>query len=126
MDFVHDQLVNGSKLRLLTVIVVFTREALAIEVGAKLLCEHVAAVLSHFIYLRGATKAALCDNGADFAGQIIDLWAYTHRGQTGFLPARTTRTKHFRTKISVVVAFPCKISPIGLPPSDENNAQLNI
>ena len=66
MDFVHDRLASGSKLRLLTVIDVFAREALAIEVGPRLRGEHVAAVLNGLINLRGVPKAAFCDNGAEF------------------------------------------------------------
>lgn len=62
MDFVHDQLANGSKLRVLTVIDVFALEALVIEVGARLRGEHVATALNCLIYLRGASKAVFCDN----------------------------------------------------------------
>ncbi|KAF2988873.1 hypothetical protein MJC1_04033 [Methylocystis sp. MJC1] len=36
LDFIHDQLSNGDKFRALTVVDVFSREALAIEVGQRL------------------------------------------------------------------------------------------
>ncbi|MBO1042413.1 transposase family protein [Brucella pituitosa] len=72
MDFAHDQLTIGSKLRLLTVIDVYTREALAFEVVSRLRGEQVAAVLNRLIYLRGAPKAVFCDNGAEFTGQIVE------------------------------------------------------
>ena len=45
MDFVADQLANGTKFRVLTVVDVFTREALAIEVGQRLKGEDVVAML---------------------------------------------------------------------------------
>src|SRR3546814_9504889 len=41
LDFVHDQLSNGQKFRMLTVVDMFSREALAIEVGQRLRGEHV-------------------------------------------------------------------------------------
>ncbi len=98
MDFVHDQLADGSKLRLLTIIDVFTREALAIEVGSRLRGEHVAVVLNRLVYLRGAPKAVFCDNGAEFTGQIIDLWAYTHKVKLDFSrPGTPTDNAHIES-----------------------------
>ncbi len=44
MDFMHEELSNGSKIRLLTVVAICTREALAIEVGGRLRSEDVARV----------------------------------------------------------------------------------
>ena len=41
LDFVADQLANGTRFRALTVVDVFSREALAIEVGQRLRGEHV-------------------------------------------------------------------------------------
>ena len=41
MNFVADELVSGTKIRALTVIAVFTREALSILVGNRLRGEHV-------------------------------------------------------------------------------------
>lgn len=40
LDFVSDQLANGVRFRALTVVHVFTREALAIEVGERLAGKH--------------------------------------------------------------------------------------
>lgn len=44
MDFVADQLANGMKFRTLTIVDVFSKEALAIEVGQRLRSDHVVAV----------------------------------------------------------------------------------
>ena len=65
MDFMSDQLAC-----LLTVIDVFTREALAIEVGQKLRGEHVANALNRLVYLRGKLKTVFCDNGPEFTEQV--------------------------------------------------------
>lgn len=79
LDFVHDQLADGGKFRLLTVIDVFSREALAIEVGRHLRGEDVVGVLNRLVLERGAPKHLFADNGSEFTGHMVDLWAY-HRG----------------------------------------------
>ena len=48
------------------------------ECRTRLRGENVAAVLNRLVYLRGAPKALFADNGAEFTGQIVDLWAYHH------------------------------------------------
>jgi len=78
LDFVHDQLSDGQKIRMLTVVDVFSREALAIEVGQRLRGEHVVEVLNRIVRRRGAPKYLFADNGAEFTGRLVDLWAYHH------------------------------------------------
>lgn len=78
LDFVHDQLSNGQKFRMLTVVDVFSREALAIEVGQRLRGEHVVEVLNRLVRQRGAPKYLFADNGGEFTGRLVDLWAYHH------------------------------------------------
>ncbi len=56
MDFVADQLSDGTKFRALTVVDVFSREALAIEVGQRLRGEHVVATLDQLIRTRSAPR----------------------------------------------------------------------
>ena len=75
LDFVHDQLSNGQKFRALTVVDIFNREALAIEVGQRLRGEHVVEVLNRLVQQRGAPQYLFADNGAEFTGQLLDLWA---------------------------------------------------
>ena len=78
LDFVHDQLSDGQKIRMLTVVDVFSREALAIEVGRRLRGEPVVEVLNRIVRRRGAPKYLFADNGAEFTGRLVDLWAYHH------------------------------------------------
>ncbi len=78
LDFIHDQLSNGEKFRALTIVDVFSREALAIEVGQRLRGEHVVEVLNRLVRQRGAPKYLFADNGAEFTGHLVDLWAYHH------------------------------------------------
>jgi putative transposase len=84
MDFVADQLVNGNRFRALTIVDVFSREALAIEVGKQLRAENVVDVCNRLVATRGAPKRVFTDNGSEFAGQMFDLWAYHHGVQIDF------------------------------------------
>ena len=54
LDFVSDQLADGSGFRALTVVDIFSREALAIEVGQRMGGEHVVEVLNRLAAQRRA------------------------------------------------------------------------
>jgi putative transposase len=75
---VCDQLSSGERFRALTIVDVFTREALAIKEGKQLRAIHVVAVLDRLRRSRGKPDALLRDNGSEFTSQVIDLWAYQH------------------------------------------------
>ena len=79
MDFVSDQTVTGERFRALTVVDVFTRECLAIKPGKKLGAADVVSVLSGIASKRGAPSRVHCDNGSEFAGRLVDLWAYANK-----------------------------------------------
>ena len=74
-----DQLADGRRFRALTVVDVYTRQSLAIEVGQKLKGDDVVRVLQAICKEEGAPKVLFCDNGTEFTSQVMDLWAY-HRG----------------------------------------------
>jgi putative transposase len=78
MDFVADQLADGRRFRALTIIDVFTRECLAIEVGQSLGGQDVVAALERLRYARGLPQRIYCDNGTEVVSAAMDLWAYTH------------------------------------------------
>ena len=73
LDFVSDQLGNGQKFRALTVVDVFSREGLAIEVGRRMRSEEVVDVLNRLVGQRGAPNYLFADNGAEFTGLLVDL-----------------------------------------------------
>jgi putative transposase len=77
LDFVADQLADGRRFRALTVLDVFTRESLAIEVGQGLKGEDVVGALNQIRQKRGTPKLLFCDNGSEFTSQIMDLWRIT-------------------------------------------------
>ena len=57
---------------------IFSREALTVEVGQRLRGEHVVEILNRLVQQRGAPTYLFADNGAEFTGQLLDLWAYHH------------------------------------------------
>jgi len=84
MDFVADQLADGRKIRTLTIVDLYTRECLGIEVGFGLRAEHVVAAMNRLKYDRGLPQRITTDNGSEFAGAQMDLWAYTSHVRMDF------------------------------------------
>jgi putative transposase len=84
LDFVADQLSNGSRFRCLTIVDVYTRECLAIEVGQRLAGTDVVAVLNRIRQSGRIPGALFCDNGSEFASQFLDLWAYHNKVKIEF------------------------------------------
>jgi putative transposase len=79
----------------LTVVDVFTRESLAIEVGQSLKGEDVVQVLSRICSQRAVPKVLFCDNGSEFTSQAMDLWAYRAGVQIDFSrPGKPTDNAH--------------------------------
>ena len=62
MDFVSDALFDGRRLRALTVVDAFTREALAIDVDQGIKGEQVVAAMARIASSRGAPKTIRVDN----------------------------------------------------------------
>jgi putative transposase len=76
MDFVADNLFDGRKLRMLTVVDLYTRECLAIDLGQSLKGEDVVRVLSSIVVHRGLPQTIKTDNGSEFISKAMDKWAY--------------------------------------------------
>ena len=76
IDFVSDRLAWGRRIRLFTVVDVFTREVLAIEVDTSLPGGRVVRVLERLAVERGTPDEIVLDNGPELAGKAVDQWAY--------------------------------------------------
>lgn len=76
MDFMSDELFNGQRIRLLTLVDNFTRESLAIEVDRHLGGHRVVEVLRRVRQARSLPKTIRVDNGPEFISKILDQWAY--------------------------------------------------
>lgn len=77
MDFVADALFDGHKLRMLTVVDLFKRESLAIDVGQSLRGEDVVRVLTSITYERGVPHNIKSDNGSEFISTVMDSTVVT-------------------------------------------------
>jgi len=62
MDFMHDELFNGRRFRLLTLVDNFSRESLAIEVGQSLKGSDVVRVLERLAKTRKLPRSIRVDN----------------------------------------------------------------
>jgi len=74
-DFVTDALADGRAFRCFTLVDDFTREVPVIEVNHSLSALRVIQVLDRLARTRGLPRSIVCDNGPEFAGRALDLWA---------------------------------------------------
>ena len=73
-DFVEDALMDGTPLRILTVMDEFTREGLALDVACSTSAERVIGVLTALVAQHGAPKHLRSDNGAEFVATAVQAW----------------------------------------------------
>ena len=78
MDFVHDYLVGGQRLRTLNIVDAYTRECHAIEVDTSLAGGRVVRVLDALIAKHGRPSGITVDNGPEFISQALDRWAFAN------------------------------------------------
>ena len=81
VDFVHDQLATGKKIRVLTVVDTFSRYAPVLDVRYSYRGEDVVATLDRVCRKFGYPKTMRVDQGSEFVSRDMDLWAY-QRGVT--------------------------------------------
>ena len=72
IDFMSDELYNGQRIRLLTLVDNFTRESLAIKVGEHLGGECVVRILTQMALERGLPGKIRLDNGPEFTSKKLD------------------------------------------------------
>jgi len=84
MDFMHDRLADQRKIRLLTVVDLYTRECVALEVAAGFRSEDVVRALTHACSERNTPTSIRCDNGTEFVAQALDQWAFWNRIELDF------------------------------------------
>jgi putative transposase len=73
-DFMSDQMENGNRLKLLTVLDEFTRESLVIKVDRSIRAKDVILVLEYLLLVRRAPKFIRSDNGPEFIANAIRKW----------------------------------------------------
>lgn len=85
MDFVTDSIVTGRRFRALTIIDDYSRECPSIEVDTSLGGRRVVAVLERLAEVRGLPQVITIDNGPEFAGKVLDEWAYRRGVKLNFI-----------------------------------------
>jgi putative transposase len=79
MDFVHDQLGDGRRFRVFTVVDDFTRKSIVLRVGTSLPSSCVAEALHQAMQAHGAPQVLVCDDGPEFTSLDFMKWAARHR-----------------------------------------------
>lgn len=93
MDFMSDRLFDGRPFRILTVVDCHTREALSLTPRANFRAFQVTEALDALVRLRGRPKSLRVDNGPEFAGRMLDQWAYLNGVEIDFSrPGKPTDT----------------------------------
>jgi len=85
MDFVSARTTDGRWFRALTVVDIYTREALALVADRSLTGLKVAAALSRVLQRRPKPEAISVDNGTEFVSKTMDAWAYAHGVRLDFI-----------------------------------------
>ena len=80
-----DQLYDGRRIRLLTLVDNFTRESLAIEVDEHIGSDRVVEVLTQLSKSRDLPKRIQVDNGPEFISKRLDQWAYFNHVELDFI-----------------------------------------
>jgi putative transposase len=76
MDFLHDQLYDGRKIRVLAIVDTFTRYSPAPDVRQAYKGADVVETLERACKEIGYPKMIRCDNGPEFVSRDLDLWTY--------------------------------------------------
>jgi transposase InsO family protein len=88
-----DQLFDGRPIRILTIVDIHTREALSTHPRANFRAAQVVEILDGLVRLRGKPKSLRVDNGPEFAGRLLDHWAYLNGVEIDFSrPGKPTDT----------------------------------
>lgn len=76
MDFVHDQLATGRKIRVLTIVDTYSRFSPAVDARFSYRGEDVVQTPERICKIVGYPKSIRVDQGSEFISRDLDLWAY--------------------------------------------------
>lgn len=76
MDFMRDSLACGRSIKILSIIDEYTRKCFRIEVDTSINGVRVARALTEAGLIEGLPEIIIIDNGPEFIGNALDIWAY--------------------------------------------------
>ena len=85
MDFMHDSMGQGRKLRILPILDTYTKECHRIEIDRSIGGRRVTEVLSEVSSVEGLPENIVIDNGPEFISNAMDEWAYTREVTLHFI-----------------------------------------
>jgi putative transposase len=102
LDFVHDVLETGQRVRVLSVLDAYTRECLALEVDTSFASRRVTRVLERLIAERGRPESLRCDNGPELTSRHFLAWGVERKIQLVHIepgrPMQNGRVESFQGK----------------------------
>ena len=103
MDFMHDQLEDGRRFRLLNILDDCNREGLSIEADFSLPSERVIRTLDRLIEWRGKPNRIRCDNGPEYISGTLSTWAEKNGIQLEFIqpgnPQQNVYIEHYNRTV---------------------------
>jgi putative transposase len=85
LDFMHDALASGRKIRFFNAVDACTRECLEIETDYGFSGERVTRILDMMIIMRGLPEIIMSDNGPEFQSTAVMRWVAKNRGHWHFI-----------------------------------------
>ena len=95
MDFVSDQLYNGKRFWVLTVLDAFSRECLAIYMDESINGESVRDELEKLKAARRLPRRIKVDNGPEPISRVLDAWAYLNKVKLDYSRPGTPTDNHY-------------------------------
>ena len=107
MDFMSDALFDGRPFRLLTIVDCCSREGLATVSRANFRAFHVVEVLDRLAADRGKPKTIRVDSGREFAGRLLNPWAYLNGVELDFSRPGTPTDNAFIEAFNARIGAEC-------------------
>jgi putative transposase len=85
MDFIHDALEDGRRIRILTIVDNYSRECPLLRADVSLNAAKVIECLEQLKQDRGLPETITVDNGAEFFSRAMDAWAYRNKVRLNFI-----------------------------------------
>lgn len=98
MDFVFDQLSDGRRIKLMTLVDEFTRESLAVEAERSIKGVDVIRILEKVIMARGKPDELQSDNGSEFTCNSVLSWTHQHEINWRYIdPGKPTQNSYIES-----------------------------